>query len=1271
MLVRQVADQLSLALENARLFQETQKRAEQMALMNRIVTSASASLDIRENLREVAREITAALSLDASTLALLTPQHDALEVVAHFGLTAMDTGLGSLHLLEENPVLRAVLESGQPLVLTGIPGQQLSQSMRAFLEPLGTQTLAILPMTLKGRPIGLVGLHLADENRLLPPADLTLAETICSQISTAVENARLFQDVQDRVTQQEAITQITEAALAALNMQDLARSVHAAVNRVLPAGNFFIALYDSERDLISFPYSVDEIEQERPSQRPGRGLASYVIRTGKALLATPEVYAELERNGEVRGSMKAIDWLGVPLRTSRAVRGVMAIQSYDPAVRLTERHLEILTLLGAQAGAAIERLQAREALSKSEADLRALFASMEDVVLVVDREARYLRIAPTNPSRLIRPAEELLGRLMEEFVPAETAARFKQAIAQTLETGETVQMEYDLPLEGQTYWFLANLSRLDSDTVFWVARDITNRKKAEEELAKFKLGIETSGDAVFLTDAEGRITYANSAFETVYGYKPEEVIGKTPRVIKSGLMSREDYEQFWATLLSKQAVTGEIINRAKDGSLVTIAGTNSAIVDENGDILGFLAVHHDITESKRVEAVLQRRNTYLAASSEIGRLITSTLDLQTILSRTVNLVAERFGYYHAAIFLVEETRFYANLQEATGEAGKVMKARGHRLAVGSTSVVGEASQTGSVVLVNDTEISAIHKHNPLLPDTRAEAAIPLRVGNRIIGVLDIQSVATGAFSEDDIGVLQTLADQVAVAIDNARSYELSLQAVREMREVDRLKSQFLANMSHELRTPLNSIIGFSRVILKGIDGPVTELQQNDLTAIYNSGQHLLGLINDILDLSKIEAGKMDLAFEEVNAADVISSVLPAVMGLIKDKPIRLVKRLPDNLPHVRADPIRVRQILLNLFSNAAKFTDEGEITVAAALEDDPANGAQVRISVTDTGTGIDEKDQSRLFQAFSQVDDSPTRKTGGSGLGLSISHRLVEMHGGQIGVRSQVGQGSTFYFTLPVYRQAASEGRAGRLVLAIDDDPQVLGLYERYLHNGGYHAILLTDPSKAIERVAELKPFAVTLDIMMPGIDGWQVLASLKANPETRDVPVIICSIIEEQDRGFNLGAADYLVKPILENDLIQAIARLNGGGLAREILVIGSDPNDISLMGRMLSDEGHYKPVLAVSAERAWDAMAHTPPQAVVLDLSGPGGDELHLLERMRSTPALETIPVVLVSGADLTPEQRRRVDQLGQPLLSRGSLTAEALVTAVEIALNRLRAG
>jgi len=678
-------------------------------------------------------------------------------------------------------------------------------------------------------------------------------------------------------------------------------------------------------------------------------------------------------------------------------------------------------------------------------------------------------------------------------------------------------------------------------------------------------------------------------------------------------------------------------------------------------------------QTQASEVTLRRQNEYLAISAEIGRLVVSILDLDTLFDRTVNLIQERFGFDHTGLFLVEETGFNAVLKSATGKAGQEMLLRQYSLPVGSRSIVGTVSSTGDPLVVNDTAVDPIHHLNPLLPDTQSEAAIPLQIGKRIIGVIDFQSKEMNAFTQADIAILVTLADQVAVAIENARSYELAQRAIQEMRELDRLKSQFLANMSHELRTPLNSIIGFSRVIIKGIDGPVTNLQEQDLSAIYNSGQHLLRLINDILDLSKIDAGKMELAFDDVNINELLQSVVPTVMGLIKDKPIKLEQNIAADIPVVRADTMRLRQVMINLLSNAVKFTDEGTITISASLEIKPDGNSEVVVKVTDTGPGIAPEDLGKLFQPFSQVDASPTRKTGGTGLGLSICRRFVELHGGQIDATSEVGKGSTFYFTLPLPKaiesQTRPDGRStDKIILAIDDDAQVITLYERFLQPQGYQVITLTDLNQAVERAQQLKPYAITLDIMMPGRDGWAILKELKNNAATRDIPVVICSILEEDEKGYSLGASDYLVKPFLQEDLLNALDRLNGDGSIHDVLVIDDDVKDLQLIGKILQ-QGQYVPILAQGGPQGWEILSSKTPQAVILDLLMPDMDGFTILEKLRTTPKLRDIPVIVVSGADLTAEQQKQLAAFGQSLLQKGSLTEEELLSSLDKALKRIK--
>ncbi len=669
----------------------------------------------------------------------------------------------------------------------------------------------------------------------------------------------------------------------------------------------------------------------------------------------------------------------------------------------------------------------------------------------------------------------------------------------------------------------------------------------------------------------------------------------------------------------------------------------------------------------------QRRALELQTAAEIARDTTGTLAISQLMERIVNLIKERFHFYHVQIFLLDEPGNFAVVRESSGEAGKELKRRGYKVAVGSRSVIGSITSNGATLAIPDVSQSNIFYPNPLLPETRSEIGLPLKAGDKVIGALDIQFDRANAFNQDDLTVLQILADQIAVAIENARAYELSQKAYEEMKEVDRVKSQFLANMSHELRTPLNSIIGFSRVILKGIDGPINETQKQDLSAIYNSGQHLLTLINNILDLSKIEAGKMELQISEVNIADLVNSVMSTAVGLVKDKPIRLHQEIQPDLPLVLADQTRVRQILLNFVSNAAKFTEEGAITVAANIASNSEGKNEVLVSISDTGTGIAFEDQGKLFQPFSQVDDSPTRKTGGTGLGLSICRSMVEMHGGRIGLlRSEVGKGSTFFFTLPVVLSDQPQGlviQDTNLILAIDDDDQVISLYQRYLKPQGYQVIPLTDPKLAVERAKELKPYAITLDIMMPEIDGWQVLNKLKNDPETRNIPIIICSILEDEEKGFSLGAADYLVKPFLQEDLINTVNRLNKDGQINTILVIDDDPGDLRLVQKMLEESGQFHILLANGGKSGWESLLANQVDAVILDLFMPDLDGFTLLGYLRANPQFKDLPVIVLTGADLTAQQHTQMTQMGQMMLTKGLLRERELLNTLDTALRKIR--
>jgi signal transduction histidine kinase len=445
----------------------------------------------------------------------------------------------------------------------------------------------------------------------------------------------------------------------------------------------------------------------------------------------------------------------------------------------------------------------------------------------------------------------------------------------------------------------------------------------------------------------------------------------------------------------------------------------------NEDEIGLLAqTFNDMVADLRslysnLEGRVEARTHELATAGEIARAISSSLDLDVVLQRSVDLIRTQLGFYQVGIFLIEPESNVAVLREMTGEIGEALKAQEFHLAVGTKSLVGLAAATHCPRFAQDVHSEPVYLHNPLLPVTRSEATLPLLIGQTVIGVLDVQSDRRDAFPRDMQQLLMALADQIATGVHNARLYAQQREAAEHLAEVDRLKSQFLASMSHELRTPLNSIIGFSKLLLKGMDGPVSETQAQDLRIIHESGQHLLALINDILDISKINAGKIDLTFHAVEIEEVMHNIFDIASVLVQDKPLRLRIDVEPGLPTLYADERRVRQMLLNLISNAIKFTEEGEIIARARLVEGLNTHTKriepcVEISIQDTGPGIPEEKRVDIFKEFTQVDNSESRRFGGAGLGLPITKKLVEYHGGRIWVESKLDQGSTFTFILPL-----------------------------------------------------------------------------------------------------------------------------------------------------------------------------------------------------------------------------------------------------------------
>ena len=501
-------------------------------------------------------------------------------------------------------------------------------------------------------------------------------------------------------------------------------------------------------------------------------------------------------------------------------------------------------------------------------------------------------------------------------------------------------------------------------------------------------------------------------------------------------------------------------------------------------------------------------------------------------------------------------------------------------------------------------------------------------------------------------------------------------------QANRSKSIFLANMSHELRTPLNAIIGYSEMLSEEAQDMGEETFVADLQKIQSAGKHLLGLINDILDLSKIEAGKMELYLETFDVSSMVQDVCTTIRPLVEKNANRLSIQLPENVGEMRADMTKVRQMLFNLLSNASKFTEQGEIAISVARESRQRQESLV-FSVTDSGIGMTEEQLGRLFQAFTQADASTTRKYGGTGLGLTITQRFCNMMGGTIDVKSTPGKGTTFIVRLPatVAEQTASAapptasaGQSGTtdnsLVLVIDDDPAVCDIIGKSLGEEGYKVVFANSGAEGLALARKLRPSVITLDVMMPSMDGWAVLSALKQDPELAEIPVVMVTIVEDRNLAYTLGATDYLVKPFDRSRLISVIERYCPKHAEHFVLLVEDDAMTREMTQRMLEKEGWHA-VLASNGREALECVTRRRPELILLDLMMPEMDGFQFLDELAKRPDCDDIPVVVVTAKDLSLEDRQFLNSRVERTLQKGAYRRDDLVNSLRDLVRDRHAG
>ncbi len=1139
-LLETLAQSMSQALDNACLFAETQRCNAELAIINNIQEGLATQLDLQ-----------AIYDLIGKTLEEIFEA----QIVAITGVDLEKNQTIMFYLIE-----KGVRYYPEPKPISGLTRRMVEQkesffvSTAAEFEALGAETVAgteesksglFVPLIVGDNFRGSISIQNVDRDHAFSEVDLRLLTTIANSMSVALENARLFDESQQRNAELAIINRVQDGLVAQMDLQSIYDLVGDTVQEIFDAQTVGIAGFDLEEHALEIYYLCEKGQRHYPNQGELGRISRELISTKQPLKV--DSIAQYEEMGvsTIEGTEPSRSGIYVPLIVSDEVIGALSIENIDYEYAFDESDLRLMTTISSSMSIALENARLFEQATRRANETTALAEVSRDISAILDLETVMKRIATS--ARDLLNAETSAIYLMDDIGAGYRAISALGPIA------EQIKADLIIPGEG-------------------ILGDLIQNKKAE-----------------YINNS------ANDPRALHIPGTPEDIIHER--------------------LMAAPLIVGEMVS----GMLAVWRRGGRPFADIELDFLTGLAQQAVVAiENARLFNEVERQKEYFQAIFDSSPVAIGSIDPDGKIVAWSPAAERLFGY---------------SADEAHGRDIDALLAAHTDQYEEAVSYTHQLQESGQF---------------------QAKTIRSRKDGSPVEVEIHAKTVIAGGHPVGYIGIYHDISE-----LERAR---------REAERANQAKSNFLANMSHELRTPLNAIIGFTRIVRRKGQDLLPEKQIDNLDKVLISADHLLGLINTILDIAKIEAGRMDVQATSFNLQLLIDAAVTTIQPLVRTPAVKLRKDIQKDLPKIYTDQEKLKQILINLLSNAAKFTHQGEIRVVARTI-----AGRLEITVWDTGIGMSADALEKVFTEFQQADSSTTRAYGGTGLGLSISRRFARLLCGDIHVASQLGKGSQFTLVLPLrYGDTLASNTAPvpvtefehipgkKVILAIDDNLDTQQLLRENLSDAGYQVITASNGEDGLQRARKFSPYAITLDIMMPRKDGWQVLHELKTDPTTQDIPVILLSIVEQKDMGYRLGAFDYLVKPVEERALIAALDRLThttAPSSTLDLLVVDDDPNIANLVAQFLDPEWYHVRG-AEDGLAGLHAVNEQTPDLILLDLMMPRLNGFEFISQVRQDPRYKNLPIIVLTARSLSEADLDRLAESVSKVLYKDGVHQEKLL-------------